>query len=865
MAKKAHHVSKKSLKLDGAIGEWLRDSDEIGELLIAMGEEVPLRDERREHLIKLFEASLPEEVAAFMYEHARQFALMLDDIVSFCSELGLAIAGQIQLPAGLSLSRESILDTSWAHIGRIDKTVDISARAAVLAAELTNLAETVDTRTLIQPHRANPSESTVSIINKYGLRDFNEATRHPWAADEIRRVYTQQRRQPVCAANDLRALERALDAVKELDSTLAGLPKLPGASVALDELQLKLESVLGQMNNARVVEHKEAHLGNSLGGAVALVGAQMRNLAGQASDAKRAMQGLHAFRRSEFWPSRWRIFELWILVRVLRTIQRAGGTISPIGVEGTVWTMLYGRASRPVAECDFAGRTLLVFYQLYVEADRDSMNPNTRTAPNDSGQLEKSAGMPDIALCEAPNPATVLDPVLSSTHAKHIAVIDPKHGPSYSFASVEEVLIRYAKQFPSSLTAVVNYTPISAYQFQELRTDTGRQHLLASRVQPGTSALRRLELRLEEILVAHFGTGEQISNAPTERVRVRPNRLGAWLYWADKANQIDEPSGAWIVQDGSAPEHLSGLTALMNGGELTGLYGAENGQAVALVGKSTTTGKRFLRILSVNASALTDTEVKTAVWDHSGQRLLVVEDRCVRVYDRSCKILSEWPRDAYSTFWWSADDKFVLCFVVNWKPLDFDDERYVERYVNSGNARALLLVGVPNNDSDWDEHFSVDLGPSSPSTRNEPHVGREPGGTSFLVKNTGYGDFRVNLESQESLQRCKDAALPLSVAPGATRSLQTQPNGLYGVTLLRFVDHVERPRDWPLLRFHGRDLKVVAWDSNATRIAFKVAGRLLAANIGDRYATPISLPHQAPAAVTWVDGAILRRFRASRG
>ena len=697
-------MAKKTKTPPDGIGEWLRDADEIAELFAAMGEELPTEAPlARERMLALLENWSQDRVVAALYEHSRQFAFMLEDIAAFCEDLGVTIAGQMQLSSSVRFG-DRALDTAWAHVGQSNWTSDISNRASMLAGELSLLLQSINWNDLTQKAPLRPWDGVAAILSEYGLRDIGEAERHPIAAGKIRRARSAHRPQ-VCSVDDMRALQAALTAAEEVQSSLAELPTLPQASQVLDDLRRQVGSAIEQLQKVRALETAERKVDSTLSSAISLAGNQMRALAREASDAERAREGLHTFLRSEFWPARWRIFELWVFVRVLRTIERAGGVIRPIGVKDHVWILPYGQTPHPVAECNFSGRRLLAYYQLSVEAPK-----------NDERLVGKKVDMPDIALFEVASHTAAQDTSAALRGLIPVAVLDPKHGPSHTSGSMEKVLIRYATRFPSRLTGVVNYTSqTDRRQFEELTGDPGRQYLLVSGMKPHTPSLRRLELRLEELLVTEY---ESISAEPRKTPTKRLHG-GALLYWATRPNQIDEPKGAWIVPDTGVPKHLPAFTDALGEMVLTAAHSSATGKSLALVADVGSGRQISVFVLSGSAKPvrLAVPKLRAISWNLSGDRLLVEETEELSIHDLSgCEHL-RLPRPEGNTLvWWARDGRTLLAFALTRK-LDTADRDEIAHRLAEGAlgslpwvTRATLLAGGNASHTHWTEIASCNCG-----------------------------------------------------------------------------------------------------------------------------------------------------------
>jgi len=324
-----NQCKKDLFNLEYIIGEWLRDETEIKELLEQMGERVipKKRESARQRLIELFEGVRPEHVISVIYDYSRQFAFMLDDIMILCKDFGISIAGEIQLPSGTQAFGSSPLDTTWAHIGRTHLTVDIEGRIGSLTAEINELNDEIRVKDLIRPSKKVYSECVQEVLNQFGLEKVDDINpSHQLAYSALQKLISLPG-PSVIAKEDLRAVEEAYNVLDEMKSASASIPAIPGVSLAFSDLDQKLNSTLCEIKKVKMIEKGDCHSRTDIAEIISMLGKRVMELANDSSDVVRAEEGLHIFLRSEFWRARWRIFELWVLVRILRTIEHAGGTI----------------------------------------------------------------------------------------------------------------------------------------------------------------------------------------------------------------------------------------------------------------------------------------------------------------------------------------------------------------------------------------------------------------------------------------------------------------------------------------------------------------------------------------------------------
>jgi len=509
----------------------------------------------------------------------------------------------------------------------------------------------------------------------------------------------------------------------------------------------------------------------------------------------------------------------------------------------------YARAKEPVAECNFREKTLKVYYQLYIRNETDSKDEiNEEVINNTSGEdpSEKEADMPDIAIFEAVTPSSDSYQNNVLKLGIPIIVVDPKHGPTHSLRSVNKVLNRYRERFRSLLTAIVNYTPMSTYQFEEKINDTERQFLLSG-FQPGSPVFRRFELQLADTLICRYGIHSQKVKKPTHGVHTRPERGCALVYWAEQEGQLDEPAGVWLVRDGSAPEHLPKLTEELEKIPIT-FCGSINGQALAIL------GTKSIKILSPGKEHPTVEldGARAAAWNRKGNKLLVDNGQVLLIYNLSGKKEAEWTGFRNSIVWWDAEDNRVFLF----------------------DKPTRLIEASLGFDDNWPEQ------PSTISKLNIPIYTYDvriiyKAKASFFLKN---GDnYLLTMESKPVVEKYTQE-IPLSISMvEPTRRAIYYVEGRHGFNLFRIIDEGEQSKEWPLIRFRGYFPGInesnpsnwnsvlsipdpVMWSPDSKRIAFSNSRYIMTARIGDRYTTLVSLPHQRPRMPVWVDWALLRPY-----
>jgi hypothetical protein len=141
--------------------------------------------------------------------------------------------------------------------------------------------------------------------------------------------------------------------------------------------------------------------------------------------------------RMDLFRKRPQLYEVWIVVTILRFMQRSGYTVNILTLQTNesgriVWNLNYAKSRTAIAR--FAhkgdGTTSFLFYQLFRKGKRDNM--------------------PDLALMPT-----------NSADDTPMWILDPKHSErgAYSLSIYREVAARYQKDFAPQATWIVEYYP----------------------------------------------------------------------------------------------------------------------------------------------------------------------------------------------------------------------------------------------------------------------------------------------------------------------------------------------------------------------------------------------------------------------
>ena len=490
-----------------------------------------------------------------------------------------------------------------------------------------------------------------------------------------------------------------------------------------------------------------------------------------------------------------------------------------------VWTGL-----QPIATCEIGGRRLDLYYQLY-RKDRDATG-----LPD-----EKVADMPDITVFERIHESQADTASESASLGRAIAVIDPKHGLSFNYGKVDDVLARYAQQFQADLTAVVNYYPMRSYPFN-LSILRDKRLILASGVAPSSVSHRRLELSLEDTLLSrNLASLRRIAEPPKIKPERRRAEAGVLLYIATDAIEVDEPEGLWILSERGGVIPVTGALDLV-GDEMEAIDASPDGGACVLQ-----TSKEWLWLVDQRQPKVfnkPDNLQLSLGWNPAGTHFAAASGDGLHVWTRDGSPLSPIPfpvgvnQHRPEVAWESTGDAVIL----RARP-DYSSPSRLTRLDLFGHE-TLLYEGFGKSALHID--FTVIPLGQREGTLVNSNLGK------VLVTHTG-------------AQQWDESDVPLSVSPSGNYRVFEGPqskNWKEDVHLLRVEKCNTQANRLPFFRFRGWFGNSIRWSLDESRFAFLVSrkdaayGRrtntLLYVRTGDRYAEAVSLPRQNPQTFTWV-------------
>jgi hypothetical protein len=813
--------------------ELLTDSEEVSELLQVYGIDPSEKKQTKQRLEQLLAQIGEEQLLASLFELASGFALMAQEIFDLVQEAEVGIQGQILLPTQGTPLALAALDSGWAFSSAAPIKTNIDERAHALIGRLSGIVETLDPNQLIR----NATETHETSLGRSLSRSRDPEARI--LRQVLRRSAERTRDYEAFSEADRRGISTAVDALNEARGHLSGVPLPAGLKATLDELETRCQATLDAMAHAEAEEGEANPMVSALADEIQIASIRLRELAEEAAEVERAEGGFRDFLKSDFWFQRWRIYELWVLCRVFRTLQRVGGKVTFRRVINGIWHLKYGRDTEPIATCEIGGRHLDIYYQLYRTDEDASALPD-----------EKTADMPDIAVFERTSEDTTGGDSESASLGRAVAVIDPKHGLSFNYKKVDEVLTRYAHQFQADLTAVVNYYPMRSYPFN-LSMLRDKRLILASGVAPGSVFSRRLELSLEDTLLSrNLVSLKPIAEEPKIKPERRRAEAGVLLYLAKHAIEVDEPAGLWILSERGGVVPVSGL-GKFSGQEIEGIDATRDGAAWVLQ-----TSKQWVWLADKRKPRVFEksNELLLSIgWNPTGKHFAAASGNGLRVWKRDGSefALIPYPRGINQfrpAVGWEATGDAVILEVSE----DYSSPLSLIRLDLSGH-QTLLYKGAGKSSSHIDLTV-IPLGPQEGTLFHSVNLGK------MLVIHTG-------------AQQWNESESPLSVSPSGNyrvfdgpRSNRREDN----VHLLRLEKCNDQATQLPLVRFRGWIGNSIKWSLDESRMAFLVSreeaghrrriNTLMYVRPGDRYAEAVSLPGQNPESFAWLERSLLETF-----
>jgi hypothetical protein len=797
------------------LAELFRDDAEIEGLLEAYEAAYGAEDERdpgvtrerkpRERLIEIVEGLGEARIISLLITYAQGFASMVQEICDLCEESGIGIGGQISFLADHVDLRLSPLDAGWIYAGAAIWTSDLMRRADTLAAEIEGMSRALPTERQLR-HR----KLIIPKSDRERYLDPRAQLRAQLREELIRDADPDY--YSFFAEVDVRTMRALCGQIAELSGRIAPISLGSGISSAIAQLERHARSMQRKMEAGEVRREQPNRTLQSIAAHFEAVASAVARMAQRATEGRRAEAGLADFLRTDFWPYRWRVYELWLLVRVLRVLQANGGRIALLDVEAGAWKLSYSRSNAPVAHCEIGGEHLDIFYQLYEKAQT-----STHT---------QKADMPDIAVRRA--------------DGQYLFVLDPKHGRTYSRRKVEEVLDRYHERLQADVTAIVNYMDMAAYPFVRLPTKSGVA-LLASDVAPRGRGIEPLEKLFAASLRAagcaqRSQSHEVIPMAPDRN----PARAARLLYWADRAREVDEPAGLWMVEEDGGPIPLHGSRGDAAKITLDAMHVSADGSACLIASKAQVT---ILRDGQKSAQFLPGSrDFSQAAWSPDHRKFAIRGYEAVIITNEDGREVGTIPVKNIKDVCW-LDNEHLMG--VSWA--------------------SIVRIALPNRwevvrEGNFDDFRVISLGP----------------GKGVLIGALGHFEYKIDGDgSCAEVDRSSELRAIRSVSPSGRHHVLDGPRSLRGsegVRLLTIKDTADQPVDLPLVRFVAQRISFdIQWSPDETRAAFLLTpaaegngfGRLMSFRLGDRHAATVSMPDQKPSFFAWLKPSLVTQLKNS--
>jgi hypothetical protein len=416
-----------SLSAQSVLG--LLDPEELGELKSRFGES-------EEEPVEI-ETLLPSRLLVEVAKLRLPFIRMMNDIASLLTLLEAGVRGNIRFVALSDRAAELQLDFGPQVRGAIATALNsklLADHASLIEQRFSQLDRSL--RMLLQFVRRTPVshvDEIGALLQARAAMSLNpaEAYRDEWMAEHLH-THTEYEFSPA----DLAELRTLADGLGQLEAfvrkVLAGNPPVESVAGRLKPGIARLNKALHQKlgpdtgTPPRTRSGRSRHARNFTLARNAL--SDLREAVAAASDYINSTGSLYEFLNLQVWSQRWRVYELWILARMATVLLNFGAAVRDGGrIVNGMWQLKFTKDSAPALAFDLEGHTVELYYQLYQER-------------GDTGD------MPDLALRMADGP--------------FVAVVDPKHGYSYSRRDLNDVCERYADAFRPFLSCVCNYFPV---------------------------------------------------------------------------------------------------------------------------------------------------------------------------------------------------------------------------------------------------------------------------------------------------------------------------------------------------------------------------------------------------------------------
>ena len=393
-----------------------------------------------------------------LLRYAQGFGNMMNEIYAFMNGHNLSVNGTLQISDQTILnisppSSDWLADDLGTDISKRDPRAHSLSSAVLALGDRINTEQLVFTGKSALASRFSQSENKIeALIEKNSIGSS---------------------RNSFCLEADLNLIRAASQTIEDSIQQLMRLAAPANLVSAFSDLQERSAHVISCMDVATKLQtNMPSNSITTLSEEIQIVASQASSICDRIVSVKRAVKSFQTFMQSEAWRQRWRVFEIWTLVRVLSVIEKCGGELQFRKIDG-VWWLRYGKDGQPCCTAAFnSSKQLNVYFQLFVDG------PNR-------------ANMPDIAIeCE---------------DASMLAIIEPKHGKSSQYSNLSymmEILERYCKAFTPKFAVINNYFQVKGYSNEEFKIDDSRGFIISD-MSPHSKVNRLFEIEFQKTLLAN--------------------------------------------------------------------------------------------------------------------------------------------------------------------------------------------------------------------------------------------------------------------------------------------------------------------------------------------------------------------------
>ena len=191
-----------------------------------------------------------------------------------------------------------------------------------------------------------------------------------------------------------------------------------------------------------------------------------------ASDFEETGNDIFDFLTWDIWNERDRVYELWMLIHLLKLGEDFGFMldIKRVKSDGT-WNLKFTKDKEKVATLrSSTNKSILEVYYQYIDKEG------------------KGGNMPDIAI---------------KKNRRYLAVLDPKYGKTYNRRKLVDLVARYNDAYSADLTMIHNFYKVNDYDYDVIPIKYSKKSrcIIASDIRLGSHNLGRLEKDISSTIV----------------------------------------------------------------------------------------------------------------------------------------------------------------------------------------------------------------------------------------------------------------------------------------------------------------------------------------------------------------------------